>query len=131
MLISLVPVSSAWADDDARALMQRSFDTTLYASARMDATFVLIGADGQARERKAQGYSRLNEDGVNSARLTRFTAPANIAGTAILSIENSDREDDVWVYLPALRKVRQRSNCPSCQRLRTVWRSASPSRLST
>lgn len=107
LLISLVPVSSAWADDDARALMQRSFDTTLYASARMDATFVLIGADGQARERKAQGYSRLNEDGVNSARLTRFTAPANIAGTAILSIENSDREDDVWVYLPALRKVRR------------------------
>jgi hypothetical protein len=87
--------------------MQRSFDTTLYSSARMDATFVLSGADGQARERKAQGFSRLNEDGVNSARLTRFTAPANIAGTAILSIENSDREDDVWVYLPALRKVRR------------------------
>lgn len=107
-LLCVLPAQSAQAaEEDATALMQRSFDTTLYSTARMHATFVLTGSDGQSRERQARGYSRLNEDGINSARMTRFTSPTNIAGTAILSIENSDREDDVWVYLPALRKVRR------------------------
>ncbi len=112
LLLMLLPAPTAKADEsakplDAVALMQRSFDTTLYATTRINATYVLTGADGQSRERKAVGYSRLAEDGVNSSRLTRFSAPANIAGSSILSIENSTREDDVWVYLPALHKVRR------------------------
>jgi hypothetical protein len=108
LILCLLPGHAVQAaEDEATALMQRSFDTTLYPTTRMEASFVLTGSDGQSRERHARGYSRLNEDGINSARLTRFTSPANIAGTSILSIENSEREDDVWVYLPALRKVRR------------------------
>ena len=36
----------------------------------------------------------------------RFTSPADIKGTAVLTIEN-DGDDDIWVYLPALKKVRR------------------------
>jgi hypothetical protein len=112
LLLTLLPGTPAQADDsasapDATALMQRSYATTLYPTTRVDATFVLTGSDGQSRERRAKGFSRLADNGADSARLTRFSAPANIAGTAILSVENSDREDDVWVYLPALHKVRR------------------------
>ncbi len=100
---------AAEADDTpaAVALMQRSFAATLYSTSRVAAIFVLTSADGQSRERRAQGFAKLADNGVDSARLTRFTAPDNIAGTAILSVENSDREDDLWVYLPALHKVRR------------------------
>ena len=92
---------------DATTVMQRSYEVTLYKSTRQAATFVLAGSDGKNFERKATGYSKLADDGIHSSRLTRFLSPANISGTAVLSVENSDREDDVWVYLPALHKVRR------------------------
>jgi outer membrane lipoprotein-sorting protein len=40
-------------------------------------------------------------------RLTRFTAPADVKDTVTLMIENSAKDDDIWVYLPALKKVRR------------------------
>jgi outer membrane lipoprotein-sorting protein len=30
-----------------------------------------------------------------------------VKGTAILTIEHADQDDDIWVYLPALKKVRR------------------------
>jgi predicted RND superfamily exporter protein len=111
-LLTLWPTDQAHAQQDADALdattvMQRSYEVTLYKSTRQAATFVLAGSDGKNFERKATGYSKLADDGIHSSRLTRFLSPANISGTAVLSVENSDREDDVWVYLPALHKVRR------------------------
>ncbi len=37
----------------------------------------------------------------------RFTAPADIDGTAFLIWENKDRDDDQFLYLPALKRVRR------------------------
>lgn len=112
LALLIMPAEPAHAEQiapllDPIAVMQRSHDAALYKSTRIAATFLLVGSDGKTFERKAAGYSRLADDGINSSRLTRFLSPANISGTAILSVENSDREDDVWVYLPALRKVRR------------------------
>lgn len=107
-LLMLWPTDQARAEaPDATTVMQRSYEASLYNSSRQSATFVLAGSDGKRFERKATGYSKLAEDGIHSSRLTRFLSPANISGTAVLSVENSDREDDVWVYLPALHKVRR------------------------
>jgi len=38
-----------------------------------------------------------------------FKSPADISGTATLLVEHADRDDDLWVYLPALKKVRRLS----------------------
>ena len=34
-------------------------------------------------------------------------SPADVKGTGFLSIENGNRDDDQWLYLPALQKVRR------------------------
>lgn len=39
--------------------------------------------------------------------LIRFTTPADIDGTAFLTWENEDRDDDQFLYLPALKRVRR------------------------
>jgi outer membrane lipoprotein-sorting protein len=48
-----------------------------------------------------------NDAARNQKGLIRFTAPADVRGTALLSIENADREDDQWLFLPALKKSRR------------------------
>lgn len=37
----------------------------------------------------------------------RFNSPADIKGTAFLTWENKDRDDDQFLYLPALQRVRR------------------------
>jgi len=37
----------------------------------------------------------------------RFTAPADIEGTAFLTWENKGHDDDQFLYLPALKRVRR------------------------
>src|SRR5947207_13133838 len=40
-------------------------------------------------------------------RMTRFVSPPDVKGTTTLLVEHAERDDDIWVYLPALKKVRR------------------------
>jgi hypothetical protein len=66
----------------------------------------LINKQGQKRERKVTWMTKSDAQ-RNQKGLIRFVSPADVRGTALLSIENADREDDQWLYLPALRKSRR------------------------
>jgi outer membrane lipoprotein-sorting protein len=39
--------------------------------------------------------------------MVRFLSPADVKGTATLTMEHTGKEDDLWIYLPALEKVRR------------------------
>ncbi len=45
--------------------------------------------------------------GVQGKTLARFLSPGEVAGTAFLVLENRDRDDDQYLYLPALGKVKR------------------------
>lgn len=95
--------------DPALALMQKSRAATLHPSSFTNATFTLTNKDGATRVRKTTGYTRLKDGSDDTMRLVRFTAPADIKGTAILLVEQAQADDDMWLYLPALGKVRRLS----------------------
>jgi hypothetical protein len=40
-------------------------------------------------------------------RFIKFTEPADVRGTAMLIIDNENSDDDMWIFLPALRKTRR------------------------
>jgi len=42
-------------------------------------------------------------NGVNKT-LIRFMAPSDVKGTALLIYDYQDKEDDMWIYMPALKK---------------------------
>ena len=67
----------------------------------------LINKSGGERVRRTLAISKLKPNGIDNMRMVRFLAPPDVKGTAILTIENSDGDDDIWVHLPALRKVRR------------------------
>jgi len=68
----------------------------------------LINASGQVRDRALILQSKEFPDGTRS--YLEFTAPADIAGTKLLIHEHKNSADDLWLYLPAIRKVRRVSS---------------------
>jgi len=65
-------------------------------------------ADGFVRERKLLMHEK--EYGPERKSTLYFTAPSDTAGTGILMhsyAESAAKEDDQWLYLPALRKTRR------------------------
>ena len=95
------------ASVDVQQVMERNATVFKVVDSVQDATFTLVNKDGQERVRRTASATKLQANGVDNMRLTRFTAPADVKDTVTLMIENSAKDDDIWVYLPALKKVRR------------------------
>ncbi|MBI3028711.1 MAG: outer membrane lipoprotein-sorting protein [Candidatus Rokubacteria bacterium] len=97
----------AAAQPSAVEIMERNFNVTKVLDSVSEATFTLVSKTGQERVRKTTSVTKLQGNGVDNRQLIRFLSPPDVRGTAILLIEHSARDDDIWVYLPALKKVRR------------------------
>jgi outer membrane lipoprotein-sorting protein len=62
---------------------------------------------GQTRERALTMATKLYDGGKTEKRVYRFVSPADVQGTSILVFDYENKPDDVWIYLPALRKTRR------------------------
>jgi outer membrane lipoprotein-sorting protein len=69
----------------------------------------LINSRGQERKRRVE-YYRKTVEGDNDRILMRFLEPADVKGVGLLTVEQPDRDDDQWLYLPALKKSRRISS---------------------
>jgi hypothetical protein len=94
-------------DLTATQIAERAFMVSKVNDSVSDGTFRLINESGQERVRETTGRSKLLPNGVDNMRVTRFTSPQDIKGTVSLLIEHSEKDDDIWIYLPALKKVRR------------------------
>lgn len=67
----------------------------------------LINRRGRTRERTVLFLSK--DYGKDTKSITYFESPADVKGTGFLQSEYDDpsKEDDRWLYLPALKKVRR------------------------
>lgn len=70
-------------------------------------TMVLIDRRERQRVRNLRIYSK--DFGEDNKALSLFESPADIRGTAYLNFDwdNQDRDDDSWLYLPALQRVKR------------------------
>jgi len=106
--ITLVMLSfSADATPTAEEIMKRNFLTSKVIDSNSDATFHLLNAGGQERLRETHGQTKLIQGTTDNMRIVEFLSPADIRGTKTLLIEHSDKDDDIWIYLPAMKKVRR------------------------
>src|SRR5262245_18970402 len=92
---------------DAAAIMERNFLASKVTGVRIEATMVLITDKGQQRERRNTTVIALQPNGVDSKFSVRFSTPADVQGTAFLQVEHGEADDDLWIYLPALKKSRR------------------------
>lgn len=99
--------NGALASTTAEEIMTKNFLTSKVADSTTDATFRLRTAAGQERIRLTSGPSKLLPGTTDNRRLITFNAPADVKGTKTLLIEHSNGDDDIWIYLPAMKKSRR------------------------
>lgn len=88
-------------------IMIKNFFVNRVKDSKSESSMTLINEAGQKRERKSTGVSKLQKNGIDNMRLIKFISPADVKGTSNLMVEHSDGDDDIWIYLPALKKVRR------------------------
>ena len=105
-LLGFIPLTHA-AEINLTEIVQKSLAVNKVLDSTSDATITLTNKSGQDRVRKTFGVSKLEANGEDNMRMTGFMAPADVKGTVSLLIEHSAADDDIWIYLPALKKVRR------------------------
>ncbi|HEY8024331.1 MAG TPA: outer membrane lipoprotein-sorting protein [Burkholderiaceae bacterium] len=105
--IAMAALYAAAADLPVDEIMNRNFYAAKVKTLTYDATMILVNDKGQQRERKISGASRLQPDGIDVDLAIRFNFPADVNGTRFLQLQHADRDDDMWIYLPALKRSRR------------------------
>ncbi len=108
--ISLLLLNQSQAADvNPVEIMKKNFAVSKPLDSISAGVFRLISADGQERIRKMTSKSKLKPGTLDNRRLVKFLSPADVKGTISLTSENSQagKDDDIWIYLPALKKVRR------------------------
>jgi len=103
VFISSTPV---YAQMDPEEVMSKVLQQDKATDEIMEVTMTLIDSGGQKRDRTATIYAK-EKDPVNTMRLIRFHTPEDLANSAVLTIENSDRDNDQWIYVPAFHTTRR------------------------
>lgn len=74
-------------------------------SARIHLRMELHSQGGSTRERSMQIF--MKESNGQSRSLMKFTAPADVEGTAFLALEHQDEDEEMYLYMPVLGSVRR------------------------
>jgi hypothetical protein len=101
-------LTDARADDPkARAIMEKVDARNDGDNQTADMEMVLIDKRGQERIREIRTFSK--DMGKDTFRLMFFISPADVRETGFLTYDydNPERDDDQWLYLPALKKTKR------------------------
>ncbi|MBN1997053.1 outer membrane lipoprotein-sorting protein [candidate division KSB1 bacterium] len=73
-------------------------------------TMTLINSRGDERIRKIKQY--IKDYGSEEKKIMFFLSPADVRDTSFMnwSYDEADRDDDQWIYLPALKRVKRISS---------------------
>jgi uncharacterized protein len=106
-MVFLLACTAVQAEPTTQEVMKQNFMVSRFTDSKASADLKLISAQGDVRARSVSSASRIHSNGVDNTRLTRFTAPADVAGMATLTVEETGSDDKIWVYLPSMRKTRR------------------------
>ena len=95
------------AQESAQQIMQKSQDAMNMAGSESVSTLTINDGKGNQRVRKFTSAQKTDVANHLSKTVMRFLEPADVKGTGILTIDYDDKDDDMWLYMPALRKVRR------------------------
>ncbi|TFH26229.1 MAG: outer membrane lipoprotein-sorting protein [Bacteroidia bacterium] len=105
ILLALLMVISASAQE-AKQIIGLSHDVVKISSFEAVSTLTITDSKGNQRVRQSSMASMSLPDGTEK-RIIKFISPAEVNGTGILILDYPEKSDDMWIYLPALRKTRR------------------------
>ncbi len=98
---------SAQSGPTAMEIIEKSRDVSKISGMEVLSTLKIFDSRGRERTRETSMASRLFDKGETEKRIIRFRAPADIEGTGMLIFDYAEQNDDMWIYMPALRKTRR------------------------
>ena len=114
LLASAVVVSAAMAFTPAALtglqIAQKSQEADNgWGSSSNVLTMTLTNRKGQKTVRQMHGYS-MEVDGDGDKSMTIFDTPQDVKGTASMTFTHKVGDDDQWLYLPAINRVKRISS---------------------
>lgn len=95
------------AELTAREIMQQVNDRDDGDNRSAEMTMTLIDKNGDTRIRKVRSFDK--DQGKDKRRIMFFLEPADVKDTGFLTYDYDafDKDDEQWLYLPALRKSKR------------------------
>jgi hypothetical protein len=93
----------AQAETTPREIVEKSEALRQIDNSIQQMKMTLVSKTGSTRVREFELKVRRDDDAVRSH--TRFLAPADVAGTAMVIVDHPDTVDEQLLYVPALKRV--------------------------
>lgn len=107
-VVAGVLILPAQADElTAQQIVDKTLDRNAFGFENAVAKLTLVIRSKRGSERVRAIEIRSTEAGGLGRTLVRFHAPADVAGTGFLILEKEEGDDDQYIYLPALGKVKR------------------------
>jgi len=90
-----------------REIMEKVTTTRKLAGSEATIKMSMFDEKGKAREREIASATKLFDGGKTEKRVFRFLSPADVQGTGVLIFDYENKPDDMWIFMPALRKTRR------------------------
>ena len=106
-LVILSLITTALLANEARDIAVKVDNRDDGQSMIQDMTMTLIDKNGKKRVRTIKTFGK--DFGKDEQRIMFFKTPADVKDTSFLTYDYDDnsRDDDQWLYLPALKKVKR------------------------
>ncbi len=106
LLIALMATSASFAQT-GREIMLKAENRPEAKTSQNEMTMTIVNKRGKKRIRKLKSYSM--DVGNDSKTLMFFEYPGDVKGTGFLTwnYDKIGKDDDKWLYLPAMKKVRR------------------------
>ena len=112
LLIMLIPVNipAESAEEKGLAIATEADERDSgYGDSTATMLMILRNRHGQQSSRQMR-YRTLEIPGDGDKSLTIFDSPKDVKGTALLNYTHKNGDDDQWLYLPALKRVKRISS---------------------
>jgi outer membrane lipoprotein-sorting protein len=109
VLLSIPTVIFANSNYNAQQVIDNVYNRPTPEDQQGELIMTLENSRGNQRVRKISQH--IKEDGSETKKIMFFTSPADVRGTSFMTFSNEDDENDnQWIYLPALKKVKRISS---------------------
>lgn len=104
---SLITTPTLADDKQAREIMEKVDARDDGQTLEQEMLMVLIDKNGNKRTRDMKSYAK--DFDTDEHRIMFFKSPSDVKNTAFLTYDydDSSKDDDQWLYLPALKKVKR------------------------
>ena len=105
-VLLLMPAFNFAQKLSGRAVMEKVLNKTTWKDMKANIELILTNSRNDVRKREITMFNKKRRANL-SDMLMRFVKPADVRGVSFLLIENKNSDDDRYLYLPALRRIKR------------------------